>query len=148
MWTNLIVSLSNLIAIPLWVKSPSRESHFMIYPMIASFLYHLSERKHNLPGIYPLNLYHHELLNLDRFCAVMSAWYVGVNMCIIPNLQKPPLISLGLFGLTCLMISERDVIFPKLKISRLEYTFSHVTWHMIAFYMLSSTIRERYNYYK
>jgi hypothetical protein len=115
----------------------------MYFPVFASFLYHLSEVKHNLPGLMILNEYHQILLNIDRA-------YAGISFIIVIfNLRKVNII-LGLLGLVCLAISERDIIYgnlfgkdniPRLfTVTHFDFLIFHVLWHFSAFYSLAAAL--------
>ena len=146
---NYIVALSNLVALPLIYNNPSVNpfKYFTILPMVASFLYHLAETNHGLPGISPLNRYAKLLLTIDRFFAFVSSLIVLNLLNICPTLISFANFStllIAIVGILSLLYSERDIIRPILieyklpyqwtLINRFEYTVSHVIWHFTAFY--------------
>jgi hypothetical protein len=132
MYINIIISFLNFIGLYF------SNSVLMYFPIFASFLYHLAEIKHTLPGIYPLNKYSNFLLNIDRFFAIIGFLMV---------LNKIDL-KLGIFGILCLMISERDVIYTNLtgnyldtfKVTYFDFLIFHCIWHIVAYYILASVL--------
>lgn len=137
---NILVALSNYTVLPLVLTNTSAYKYLTLLPMTASFIYHLAETKHNLPGVYPLNTYSYQLLNLDRLFAVLSG---GLVVCILlknPKLITLKLLSLGLVGVTSLLYSERDKI-PGLTIRPFSFLISHTVWHITAFYILNHCIK-------
>ena len=127
---NIIVSLSNLSGFYFFNFSLD----FYIFPMLASILYHLSETKHNLPGIYPFNNYTFYLLQLDRIFAVIS-------FLLIMNKLNFHIFILGIIGFLFLFLSEQDTILNKIgfniELNVWIFTITHCLWHIIAFYCLS-----------
>jgi hypothetical protein len=135
MLVNILVALSNFIGFYF------SNSILICFPIFASFLYHLAEIKHELPGIYPLNKYSGILLNIDRLFAIIGF------LIVLKNFDKINL-KLGIFGLLCLMISERDVIYTNLtgnylkmfKVSHFDFLIFHCIWHVVAYYILASVL--------
>src|SRR5438128_9707247 len=124
MWINILVACSNFIALYYF------RDYYILCPMFASFLYHLAETKHNLPGIYPFNLYTWELLQIDRFFAILSG--IKILYYKIPTDYLP----VGILALCVLMYSERDTIYynltgKRIKIPKLDYMISHIMWHFL-----------------
>lgn len=130
MYINIIVASSNLIGLYFM-------NHWIILmAMIASILYHLAETKHNLPGIYPFNLYTQTLLNIDRLFAVVAGLWAIYNVkdnvdIIIYNYWKSII-----FSFICLFISEGDrfAFYPT---NKPLYIVTHCIWHALAYYHLS-----------
>lgn len=144
---NVIVACSNLVAIPL---NYGITTEYIYLPMLASFFYHLAETKHGLPGIYPLNIYAHQLLQVDRLFAVLSFLFVAYSM-YVTTMSYSFLIH-GIIGLLALVYSERDVIYENifgkqkpvpsyLTLSHVEFMVSHVVWHYCAFYCLANRLK-------
>lgn len=136
MLINLFVAASNF-SLFLFTNKPK---WFMYVPMVASTLYHLSERKHGLPGIYPLNNYHIQFIWLDRIAAFASVGYVLYKCWNQPKLLNI-LLPIGLFGLANLAISEHDIISAKFgvetHVNQYLFALTHSIWHCCAFYCLT-----------
>lgn len=116
---NTIVASSNLVAIGALYQYEyfSKPWWIILSAMIASFLMHISETKHNLPGVW-LVQYSNQLLWIDRLTAVSTGLY------ILPYLTKSTFIT-GVIGLTCNVISEH--------VSGYLFVLFHVIWHILAF---------------
>lgn len=145
-YVNLIVAASNLTGLVFSRDIPHSERWFIYLPMLASVLYHLAEVKHGLPGVYPLNLYAGPLLWVDRLFAAISACIVGYALWYQPKIGTLTFWIVGIVGLVCLALSERDTTYRMLfnktiYVSEGEYLFTHSTWHICAFYCLSQAIR-------
>lgn len=132
---NIIIAVSNLVLLLLIGNNHSKYKYLSLLPMMASFIYHLAETKHNLPGIYPLNQYHNLLLNIDRFFAVGSGLLIINIIYSKPNILNTKILSIGILGFLSLINSERDNI--GIPISKLEFTITHCIWHFAAFYGLN-----------
>lgn len=104
---NTIVSTSNLYALYFIKQQP-----YIIIPMIASILMHLSERKHNLPGIYPFNLYSTQFLWLDRIIAVSSGLYIIRNIYLsnFTLLFNNNFLLLNIIRLLACLFQKRQII--------------------------------------
>ena len=131
MFSNIIVALSNFIVF--FFINNKKRNNFFLFPMMASFVYHLAETKHNLPGIIYLNKYSLLLLNIDRFFAILSGLYVLSNILKTPK-QTINFYFIGIIGVICLLYSEKDYFFPN--INEIEYIITHSIWHFSAFYCL------------
>lgn len=125
---NIILALSNVYAILPIIKSYNLGHYLMTFTFIfaglGSFLYHLSEQKHGLPGIYPFNLVTWKLLWIDRIgaiSAIISVFIYGNNYIEI--------IKYGSLALLILFISE------KLCPNPWPFVPIHVIWHMMAFHI-------------
>lgn len=152
---NILVALSNLVTLPLIYNNSSPFKYFMIFPMLASFFYHLGETKHGLPGVYPLNRYDKRLLNVDRFFAVASGLAVIGSIFTHPEFLTTKFLIIGILGLTSvalsLLYSERDYLqnilikyelpYKWTNVSPFEFFISHSIWHFAAFYCLDLSIR-------
>lgn len=158
---NQIVASSNLIALWFMYKYNCLDNTYIYFPMLASILYHLSETKHNLPGIYPFNLYTHQLLQLDRVFAVLS--FIKCALTIYHNpeiimINNYHLLILSIIAFICLMYSERDIIYTNVqyicnknktknknnnllfKVHKMEFAITHCIWHVLAYYLLINII--------
>jgi hypothetical protein len=113
--TNILIASSNLIVVPLIYQSRTAGSYWLLMPAIVSFLYHLAETRHRLPGIYPINRYESFLIKLDRLFAFGSALYIIYHLLYNPSeimlSSRKSLLFRGLFGLLLLEISERDILY-------------------------------------
>lgn len=128
MLVNILVAYSNFPALAF-----AEYNHYALFPIIASFLYHLSETNHSLQGIPILNEYSSELLIIDRFFACVSITYVLLKLTRNYKIGCK-FYAAATLGLVCLLYSEKTYI--NLKISKLEYLITHSTWHLCAFYCL------------
>lgn len=99
---NVWMSLSNVMVIFTLLRT-TFTIHFNISlcTALASFLMHLSERKHDLPGIYPLNQYANVFLNLDRIMAM-----IGIVYMLSFFWYRMDVIILGVIGLLFMTISK------------------------------------------
>lgn len=149
MFANVIVSLSNIIGFYCIIiyKLNGLKKLLVVMPVFASIIYHLSETKHNLPGIYPLNKYSNILLNIDRFFAVISFIVTLYNIIKLPLYKQIKYLTIGIMALLCLIISERDVIYKNLNIysdftiNQYEFILFHSIWHFMAFTLLAKIIK-------
>jgi len=142
-WSNIIVTLSNFSFIGYLHYFKVTNAHILTYiPMIASILYHAAERKHGLPGIYPLNQYCNELIWFDRIAAAGVSVYAANRYITHGDITE--FISYGIIGLMCLGISEYDIIAKlfgiKLKMNIYVFTVFHSIWHNIAFWLLAKAL--------
>ena len=146
---NYIVASTNLV--PLYYiyhyKMNIHQILLMTLPMCASFIYHLSETKRGLIGLYPINQYSELLLYIDRFfalIAIITCLYKSINN----NIDKH-LIVYMIIGLFALVISERDVIYenidiyPNFSVNKYEFLCFHSLWHILAFKILCSLVVPR-----
>lgn len=148
---NIIVAASNLIGLcHVWLNFDTHK--FMIFPILASILYHLAETKHGLSGIAPFNEFTFILLQLDRFYALISAFIVGY---VIFNKydQLPGMFWYDLvIGLIDLTLSEKDTICSNLvnrdwklnavlfHVSKIEFVIIHSLWHILAYNVLATAL--------
>lgn len=132
---NIIVGYSNFVAL-LFAR---KINTWVLFSMFASFIYHLSETKHGLPGLSELNKYSSELLNIDRFFAVTSVIHVFSKLVRNPK-RKNTFYFIGIIGVICLLYSEKDYFFAE--ISKIEYLITHCVWHFCAFYCLLEIMEE------
>jgi hypothetical protein len=82
---NYIVASTNLIALyyVFYYKMNMYQIIQIILPACASFIYHLSETKHGLVGLYPINKYSELLLYIDRFLLFYLLLLVYIKLEII-----------------------------------------------------------------
>lgn len=149
MFINIFVALTNLIGYTYIKKhTPISKTIFILFPMIASVVYHLAETKHGLEGIYPLNHYADQLLVVDRigaFFAGLIVFTVLKNKGYHSEFFKRTL-TLGFIALICLGMSEIDVGFKILRIydgfviNKWQFLIFHSLWHLLAFMILGNCI--------
>jgi len=155
---NLFIAFTNLIGLFFINKTLSYiQLTILLCPIITSCLYHLSEKKHNLYGIYPFNKYTRQLLNINRFIAIISFNIIIIKLFMDINyysygIGKKKLLNIlkfGIIGLISLFISERDIMYQKINIYRgfvvnkFEFLFFHSIWHIVAFIILGKIITEK-----
>jgi hypothetical protein len=106
MWINIFTAFTNLIAYYYLDVYNIKSVYSLNLTILISFLYHLSETKHDLPGIYPFNRYTGLFLNLDRIFSIYGLYIVCINLFKL-HLQT---IGIGILGLICLAVSEYNSI--------------------------------------
>lgn len=127
MLINIIVALSNLYGLRIFTLNLSiYEMIFMGTLMIASILMHLSEVKHDLPGIYPFDKLSNEFLWFDRIMANLALVFILYKIYQNPMLFDD-IINEGLIGLFLVVVSER------INIGKIGFMITHSAWHVIAF---------------
>ena len=147
---NYIVASTNLIALyyVLYYKMNMYQIIQIILPVCASFIYHLSETKRGLVGLYPINKYSELLLYIDRFFAILS-FITCLYKVRNNNIDKQLYLTYGIIGLSALIISERDIIYDNINlyhnfiVNKYEFLCFHSLWHIIAFNMLCSLIMNK-----
>jgi hypothetical protein len=148
--TNIVVALSNLVAIPfmIGIDLGSPYALMVLLPMIASMAYHLGEKKHGLPGIYPFNTMTDALLWVDRLFAFTSALFMFSVFCNNPYIATLKIWSIIIVALLYLWISERDAFYitvykrnPAVYVGEIEFLIFHCIWHILAFYLLTYFIK-------
>lgn len=143
-YVNWFVASTNLLTIP-FARQITNSSKYLLYSAgIVSAIYHLAETKHSLFGVYPFNKYSNILLNIDRLVAIISFGCVMRKAYINPNVLSPTIITTGLFGVGCMLWSERDQMQcmfkqPKwyLRVNKVDFMISHTIWHCTAFYVMA-----------
>lgn len=104
---------------------------------ISSFLMHISERKHGLPG-FSLIKYSSELLWLDRFTCIL----VFITSLIVLKTDIPlSTMRLALFGGALNAISEIYAVTPE---RFYLFYITHILWHMIAFNLFLEVFPSHY----
>lgn len=130
MLVNWIVSLSNYV-FGLPVLYAARQPHQVLLvtmTIAASFLMHISETKHGLPGVYPFNQWSWYFLQFDRVMAIASGGYVLYKTGIM---QLP----MATIGFVILALSER------VERGHAWFAVTHILWHACAFYMLYNSMQ-------
>lgn len=134
---NLILAASHVFAKPIFKQSNSiAKNLFFGAIVIASTLMHLSDRKHNLPGVPFLNKYSKLLLNLDRLTALSGAVYVGFNLYhrIMNGNVSSNMIIDSICGLGSLFLSENyNLFYSHSKTKIIFHMMTHIIWHYYAF---------------
>lgn len=145
MIANLIVAFSNFVFIS-FAQYKNGVHPTLYLPMLASFIYHLAETKHGLPGFPILRDHAYTLLNVDRFFAAYAGIYMLCQVYNQPSLLTGRMITIGLLGFVALACSEYDTIVKKLfdidtRVAHPTFVVSHCIWHWCAFRSLSYCIR-------
>lgn len=151
---NIRVATSNIFGFllflqphPLWVNCVS------VLMIAASVLMHLSERKHDLPGISPFHFWASKFLWFDRIMcyicfgitlhAMYQYWWLPQTNPNDPRMSTA-LILYGLFGLVLNLVSEIATSrnFPTIPQTNLWYVFmiTHGIWHFIAYSFFATII--------
>jgi hypothetical protein len=149
-YVNLVVAFSNLSALVINHSYNLSGNLYYLIPMVASFLMHISERKHGLQGFPPFNRFSREFLWIDRIVAYIS---VGVVLYNFNNLSGPSILY-GLFGLLCLFISENipggsqgaekeTLVRYTQDLHWIIFSITHCLWHVLAFYVLCMSFNPR-----
>jgi len=143
MYTNIVVGISNLIAIFMCGKVKIIEYKIIIYlSMVASLLYHIAESKYDKFIINPLNISIDNLLLFDRICVVI-AFVVSIIKIIKYSCKiNNKFIIIMFIGLVCLVKSEYNMIIDfEYIISNNDYLYYHTIWHICAFYCLTEILK-------
>lgn len=128
---NLLLAFSNLYGIIGCVNAFNKQQYLdmgiIFFAMSASFFFHLSERKHQLPGILPFSNYTWKLLWLDRIGAVLAF------LRFLPrSFSNPFVFGQGLLGIIMMGVSE--------SIPNPSFTPYHLLWHILAFKSLTDLV--------
>ena len=133
---NWIVALSNFLVFIFSPQLTKQDFCLILFPATASFLFHLSETDHGLPGVKPFSKYTTLLYWIDIFAVIFSG---TIMFASFPNIEdKEMFIIKFLFGLLFLAISEIHLIFQffwkKSVIADTGlYVWAHSIWHITAF---------------
>lgn len=99
---------------------------------LGSVLMHISERKHQLPGLLFHN-YASLLLNMDRFTAIASTLF----MIILLYPKFFDICSTSEFRITTSVALSSLYCSENILINNWNwYAFWHGTWHLLIFYMM------------
>jgi hypothetical protein len=128
---NIIVAFSNVV---FGIAAIVRHAMYRQYGemaivqccMVVSFLMHMSERKHGLPGIMPFCLLERQFLWIDRIVGCI----LGASL-VLNNYDNAWFWSVGIFGLICMTISENTKRGP------VWFAAWHCAWHASVFYILA-----------
>jgi len=128
-YINALVALSNIFGLPLFFLSMTWTfTVICFYMIIFSVLMHLSDRKHNLPGIYPFNKLTTVFLWCDRIMAYICSLVIIYYMYINWTTTSSSLIYYGLFGLFSMIISELII-----DNQWIAFAVFHSIWHFVAY---------------
>jgi hypothetical protein len=124
---NIIVTLSNLAAIPAIIQATSYPDRAIsIFVMVASMLMHISERKHKLPGIPPFNKWSYQLEMVDKSAAwIAGAYFIYNNVPLL--ISNYPLV---IFGLLMITLAERVAA------GYMFFMVTHLLWHFSVYRMI------------
>jgi hypothetical protein len=130
---NIVLATSNLIGCFIVPQLDITHEKWLIrLTIFASFMMHMSERKHNLMGFHPWNRSSSLYLWMDRIMAVVTGGYL-----ISKTTFHTHTIHVTLFGLLCMGVSEKIVI-PNTtrRFQQLFFMIGHLMWHCAAYYLL------------
>lgn len=146
---NVILASTNLIAIPFIRKSDYHTTMMLLrFYMISSFIMHLSDTTHGLPGIYPLNNYNELLLHFDKcaYCILVFAFSIKLFsdlFCLqIFVAHSRDLIYSPLHILTIVCIGILSISASELLISNqlVLYTVYHLVWRLCGYYCFQTVL--------
>lgn len=146
-----IGSIAPLFVIPILDIYVYKHIMMVFAVVVASFLMHISERKHHLPGIHPFNECSQVFLQFDRAVSVLVGLYLVYQ--VTANVR----INVRLFfviisAFMSLWISEKPEQWG-LRTARpsvFSYTFfavTHTLWHALAFsimFIIFRAVEHRY----
>ncbi len=136
---NILTASTNIFGLLPYSYVKSRNivlSRCILLVIMASIFMHLSETKHDLVGIYPLNQYSNLFLNIDRVTSISITtlilyWYYKYQI-------KLPII--GFIGIICLFISEHIN-------NQIVFLLFHNLWHMLGYQGLYLVLYDLYGEY-
>ena len=125
---NLVVACSNIFGLPVILAATIFQDQLLVSMVVlASVLMHLSERKHDLPGVHPFSRWNSAFLNLDRVVAVL-VFVACLNRITLDLVTKN--ISVILVGIASVIISETVEVCP------VFFSAWHILWHACVYRML------------
>jgi len=134
-YLNIIISVTNFTAFIPITKSLIIGNYklalFIFLTMMASFIYHMSEHIHGLPG-YFLMEYSADLLFIDKFFATFAVLYgilKVIDLYIYESINYNIFIMAGT-SISFIILSE---IFGN---NPYYWTFFHSIWHILSFLTL------------
>ncbi|AVK74501.1 hypothetical protein pqer_cds_79 [Pandoravirus quercus] len=131
LWVNYVVAGSNILALwPIWHAPTPWHMALAVAAMGASTLMHISERKHNLPGVAPLNAWSKQIEWVDRGVAYASIVFVLWRVLARGGVS-PWIWPIGLGGLAMLGLAEHCERGP------VWFAVTHCTWHACAYVALA-----------
>lgn len=136
-YVNILVALTSLVALcPIYKSIQARSVGGFVISLllcITSILQHLSETKHNLPGVY-FSKYAGIFLLLDRLWSFVAIIYGLCQLVAYPHLLTCEFVDTATFGLVCLFIGENILTEP------FWHLIFHPFWHCCAFSCLAHVI--------
>lgn len=145
-YINLIVASTNVFGIFLFDTRNSTFINIINLLMItASVLMHLSERKHDLNGIYPFNNYSEEFLCFDRVMCYICFGISAYTLIYTYSWYTLKIYAyIGILGFILNIISELSSprYFPTVSIYKLwfVYVVTHSVWHYLAYFVFSKIL--------
>jgi hypothetical protein len=132
---NLCLAMTNLVGLSPFFEATGSDRFFVLLPLVSSFLFHLSETKHDLPGISPFKEYTHIFLMCDRISACVAvAWVISRFLDHHDVYIKNGTLSLGVVGFCSMLISETPGI------NQDVFFLLHNVWHICAFVVMRKII--------
>ncbi|QHN71100.1 uncharacterized protein [Mollivirus kamchatka] len=129
-WVNWVVALSNVFGLlPICRAQSSTQIAIATTAVAASVLMHISERKHDLPGVAPFSQWSNKFLMADRIVSYGTVLYAA-SQFFQAGLHTVPWAT-ALVGCSALALSEHVDLGPAWFIA------THCTWHACAFYGLA-----------
>lgn len=129
-WVNYVVAGSNVLALgPIWCAPTAWHAALAVAAMVASTFMHISERKHNLPGVAPFNTWSKQIEWADRVVAYASIAFVLLR--VLTHSVSPWVWPIGLGGLAMLGLAEHCERGPA------WFVVTHCTWHACAYLALA-----------
>lgn len=136
--TNFLVAFSNIFGlITLYDSYPSGNifgTILLLLAVISSILMHISETKHNLPGIMFVK-YSSQLLWIERIVSCISAVYIAF-VIFNKSLFTYDLLFDILMGLSLNFVSENVVN------KQIDFILFHSLWHYYAFKIFKTVINK------
>ena len=140
---NLILGFQNLLfAVMYWPFMGSNYHRLLIIiPATASFFMHLSERKHDLPGISPFNRHAKLSLNIDRaFAAVGIGYYLFymTHHTLSFEWYFDIIVALVFLGLSELVKPRKwfSIDNTAIHFESLWHLVTHTVWHFQAYKLI------------
>lgn len=132
-WTNVVTHAPGFYFLCklLWLPSYTIASPLLLgLSLSASCLMHLSETKHQLPGLFGLDAHSQKLLNGDRVMAVALAAYVGAHSETWRDSRVIVAFALLLMASALGELTQSWFWYPLL----------HTVWHLGVFYLAGSIL--------
>jgi len=143
LFINYLVTTSNIFALIPIIRLLSEKAHgkafFVSVTALSSFLMHLSETKHRLPGI-AWQRFGYYFIWLDRIMATICGLFIGYDLFVdykkshsiigYKSIMTRLLLIKIIFGLSCNALSER---FDPIANNHSLFAFFHIIWHYLAY---------------
>ncbi len=128
-WIYAITLLTHIPGWIYWMQLSGRDAWILGTSLLASSAMHLSETKHQLPGMIGSS-WSNELLCLDRMTAVLLALYIAAHV----SAWTPSQITMGMFLSLCAMLGEWT--------DGIGYAILHGIWHVGIFSLAGQILWE------